>query len=179
MIHPGPARVFETERLYAREMSLADLDFIASLLADPEVMRYYPKPLSREEARGWIDRQLRRYQEHGHGLWLVLDRETDEPIGQVGLLLQRVDGVLEPEIGFLVHRPFWRRGYATEAAMATRDFAFDRLAHRHVISLIRPENLPSQGVARKLGMHRNRSTIFAELEHWVFTLTAPVGQEPR
>ena len=172
-IHPDPARVFETERLYAREMSHADLDFIASLLGDPEVMEHYPKPLSREEARGWIDRQLVRYREHGHGLWLVLDRETDEPIGQVGLLLQRVDGALEPEIGYLVHRPFWRRGYATEAARATRDHAFDRLGHRHVISLIRPENVRSQGVARKLGMHRDRSTTFAELEHWVFTLAAP------
>jgi ribosomal-protein-alanine N-acetyltransferase len=165
--------VFQTERLRAREMSLDDLDFIASLLADPEVMRFYPKVCSREESRGWIERQLARYAAHGHGLWLVLDRGTGEPVGQVGLLRQRVDEREEPEVGYLLHRPFWGRGYATEAARATRDHAFRVLGHPRVISLIRPENVPSQRVARRLGMAPVRTTTFAGLEHLVFAVSAP------
>jgi RimJ/RimL family protein N-acetyltransferase len=169
----GRVPVFRTERLEAREMSLADLDFIASLLADPEVMRFYPKRCSREEARGWIERQLKRYEAHGHGLWLILDRATREPVGQVGLLVQRVDDREEPEVGYLIHRPFWRRGYATEAALATRDHAFHVLGLPYVISLIRPENLPSQRVARRLGMAPDRTTTFAGLEHLVFKVSRP------
>ena len=153
-------------------MSLADLDFIAALLSDPEVMRFYPRVYSREEARGWIERQRQRYAAHGHGLWLILDRRTGEPVGQVGLLRQRVDGKEEPEVGYLLHRPFWGRGYATEAARATRDHAFHVLGHPYVISLIRPENLPSQRVARRLGMAPARTTTFAGLEHLVFAVSA-------
>jgi [ribosomal protein S5]-alanine N-acetyltransferase len=163
--------VFETERLRAREMSIGDLDFLASLLSDAEVMRFYPRRYDRSGARRWIERQLRRYERDGHGFWLVLERESDEPVGQVGLLMQSVDGRREPEVGYLIHRPFWRRGYATEAALATRDHALDERGYPRVISLIRPENLPSQGVARKLGMERERTTTFAGLEHWVFAVS--------
>lgn len=160
--------VFETERLIAREMSLDDLDFVARQLSDPEVMRFYPQPYSRAEAQGWIERQRKRYEEDGHGLWIVQSRDTGEPVGQVGLLLQSVDEQQEPEIGYLIHRPFWRRGFASEAAFATREYAFDVRRYPSVISLIRPDNLPSQGVARKVGMQPRRLTMFAGLEHWVF-----------
>src|SRR5262245_20357533 len=103
----------ETPRLVLREMSLGDLDFVAAMLADPEVMRFYPKCYSRDEAEAWVRRQLDRYARYGHGLWLVLDRAAGEPVGQVGLTIQMVDGAEEPEIGYLIHRPFWRRGLAT------------------------------------------------------------------
>ena len=163
--------ILESQRLALREMSMDDLDFVAAMLAHPDVMRFYPKCYSREEAAIWINRQLDRYRSHGHGLWLVMDRATGEPVGQVGLSPQIVDGVEEPEIGYLIHRPYWRQGLASEAAIAVRDHAFTELGKDHVISLIRPVNLPSQGVARKLGMRPNRTTTFAELEHIVFLLT--------
>lgn len=159
-------------RLVFREMAKGDLDFVAGMLAHPEVMRYYPKCYSRAEAEGWVQRQRDRYLRDGHGLWLVQDKTSGEPIGQVGLLLQQVDGVAEPEVGYLIHRPFWRRGYATEAALATRDFAF-AAGRDHVISLIRPENLPSQGVARKLGMTIAKTTVFAGFDHFVFAVARP------
>lgn len=166
--------ILETRRLILREMSPADLDFVADMLADPEVMRYYPKCYSREEAATWIGRQMNRYARHGHGLWLVLDKAGGQPVGQVGLLIQNLDGVEEKEVGYLIHRPFWRCGFATEAAMACRDHAFDVLGRQQVIALIRPENVPSQGVARKLGMtpgtHRVRHS---GLEHLVFSVSRP------
>jgi [ribosomal protein S5]-alanine N-acetyltransferase len=163
--------VFQTSRLSAREMSLDDLDFIATLLSDAEVMRFYPKCYSRVESQSWIERQLQRYSEHGHGLWLISERETSIPVGQVGVLLQLVDNQIEPEVGYLIHRPYWRRGYATEAARAARDYAFTVLDHAYVISLIRPENLPSQGVAQKLGMKSERTTTFHGLDHTVFSVS--------
>jgi RimJ/RimL family protein N-acetyltransferase len=77
-----PAKVIlETPRLILREMSLADLDFVAAMLADPEVMRFYPKCHSREESETWVQRQLNRYARHGHGLWLVREKATGQPRG--------------------------------------------------------------------------------------------------
>jgi len=149
-------------------MGHEDLDFIAGMLADPEVMRFYPKPLSRDESLAWIDRQVERYRTDGHGLWLVVEKTSGAPAGQVGLLNQLVDGVREDEIGYLIHRSFWRRGYASEAALGVRSYAWDTLKRRRVISLIRPGNLPSQGVARKLGMRVEKETLFRGLPHLVF-----------
>ncbi len=160
--------VLETPRLALRELTMADLDFVAAMLADPEVMRFYPKRYTRDESAAWIERQLGRYERDGHGLWLVASRETGQPVGQVGLVMQEVDGVREPEIGYLVHRPFWRRGFASEAAKAVRDHAFGALAKPHVISLVRPVNEPSAGVALTIGMTPERLTTFAGLEHRVF-----------
>jgi RimJ/RimL family protein N-acetyltransferase len=149
-------------------MEAGDLDFLAPMLADPEVMRHYPKPLSRPEAAAWIERQSGRYARDGHGLWLVERRDGSGPVGQVGLVTQEIDREELPEIGWMIHRPFARLGYATEAALAVRSAAFGRFGYSRVISLIRPENVPSQGVARKLGMTPLRETTFHGFRHVVW-----------
>lgn len=163
--------ILETPRLMLRELSLEDLDFVAGMLGDPQVMRFYPKCYSRDDTRAWLRRQLDRYELHGHGLWLVIEKATGEPVGQVGLVLQKVEETHQPEIAYLIHRTYWRRGFASEAAAGTRDYAFDVLNKPYVISLIRPENTPSQGVARKIGMRcENRLVQHAGLDHWVFSV---------
>ena len=164
--------VLDTPRLILCEMSLDDLDFVATMLADPVVMRYYPKCYSCEEANSWVERQTNRYAQYGHGLWLVSDKATGQPVGQVGLVTQNIRGVEETEVGYLIHRPFWRQGYATEAALACRDYAFDALGRQQVISLIRPENVPSQGVARKLDMQTELIHVqHGGFEHLVFSVS--------
>jgi RimJ/RimL family protein N-acetyltransferase len=165
----------ETARLALREMRADDLDFIASMLGDPEVMRFYPRVYTREDSRAWLVRQQRRYAEHGHGLWLVEDRLSGSPLGQVGLIEQEVDERTETEVGYLVARAQWRRGIATEAALALRDYAFTTLGRGRVISLIRAENLPSQGVARKLGMTHEKDVVWAGVPHRVYALARASG----
>src|SRR5262245_65901264 len=108
--------VLQTRRLALRRMDRGDLEFIARMLADPDVMRYYPKLYSRDEAKAWIERQEDRYARDGQGLWLVVDRITHELRGQCGLASQSVEGTSLPEIGYLVHRPYWRQAYVAEAA---------------------------------------------------------------
>lgn len=159
-----------TPRLALRPLTLADLDFVAAMLADPAVMRFYPQVHTRAEAEGWVRRQLARYERDGHGLLLVEQRRTREPVGQVGLVMQEVDGAIEPEIGYLIDSRYWRRGFASEAAGAVRDYAFGELQRPYVISLIRPVNLPSQGVARRLGMTPQRETVFHDFVHRVYRL---------
>ncbi|MGH7712452.1 MAG: GNAT family N-acetyltransferase [Gemmatimonadaceae bacterium] len=160
----------QTERLTLRELTHDDLDFVASMLSDPEVMRYYPKALTRAESLGWIEKQRARYTMDGHGLWLVSLVGSGEPVGQVGLALQHVDDGHEPEIGWLLHRPYWGHGYASEAAIAVRDHAFVALGMPYVISLIRPENEPSRRVAQRVGMIVQRRAIFHGYEHDVWRL---------
>jgi RimJ/RimL family protein N-acetyltransferase len=163
--------VLETTRLLLREMSLADLDFVAGMLADPQVMRFYTRCYSRDEAATWIRRQMERYELHGHGLWLAIDKDSAQPVGQVGLVVQNVEGTEEPEIGYLLHHPFWHCGLATEAASGVRDYAFGVLDKPRVVSLIRPENLPSQAVALRIGLSPEpRLVKHAGLDHRVFSL---------
>ncbi|HLG16634.1 MAG TPA: GNAT family N-acetyltransferase [Blastocatellia bacterium] len=123
--------ILETSRLLLRDLVPDDLDFVATMLAHPEVNRYYERQFDRYDAEVWLNRQIERYRRDGHGLWLALDRETGTPMGQVGLAIQEVESVSHPEIGWLLHRPFWGRGYATEAAAATRDAAFNRWLYEH------------------------------------------------
>ena len=92
-------------------------------------------------------------------------------MGQAGILRAEVDGREEPALGYLIHRPYWRRGYATEAAAAGLDYAFAKLDVPRVISLIRPENVPSLGVVRKLGMVEEGRTMYAGFDHLVWTIS--------
>jgi RimJ/RimL family protein N-acetyltransferase len=157
--------IFETSRLIAREMTLEDLDFVAHLMGDPEVMRCYPRCLTREEAREAILEQRRNYSTHGYGRWLIEDRAGGRPLGLVGVLPRRVEGLEEPEVACMIDRPCWRRGYASEAAAASRDHAFRKLEAPRVIALVRPVNVGSRGVARRIGMRPGRLIIHAGHDH--------------
>ena len=160
--------VVETPRLRLREMVPADLDFVATMLAHPDVSRYYERRFARADAQVWLERQFARYERHGHGLWLVEERETGEAVGQVGLAMQEVERECHPEIGWLLHRPFWGRGYATEAGAASRDLAFTRWKYPYVISLIRPINVPSRRVAERLGLTAGREVEFHGFTHLMY-----------
>lgn len=162
--------VLATDRLELRELTAGDLPFVAEMVGDAETMRYYPHKFTPLEARGWLQRQLDRYARDGHGLWLVVEQESGRRVGQVGLAIQDVDGGKEPEIGWLIHRRYQRRGFATEAGRAVRDHAFRSMGLGRVISLIRPINEPSQGVARKVGMEVERETDFHGYRHLVFAV---------
>jgi RimJ/RimL family protein N-acetyltransferase len=163
----------ETARLSLRELSLADLDFVAGMLADPQVMQFWPSPLSRAEAEAWIKRQLDRYARDGYGYWLVLEQASGQPVGQAGLLALEIDGVPETGLGYLFHRPFWGRGYATEAAEACLGHAFAALDKPQVVAPIRTENAASLAVARKLGMQVQKRTMYAGFEHLIFVASGP------
>jgi RimJ/RimL family protein N-acetyltransferase len=164
--------VLETERLQLRELEPADLDFVAAMLANPDVNRYYEKQFTREDSEIWLNRQMERYHRYGHGLWLAQKR-TGEPVGQIGLTIQLVEGRNRPEVGWLLHRPHWGHGYATEAGRACRDAAFGRWGYLELISLIRPGNEASQRVALRLGLEPGELVQFHGFPHIVFRVTRP------
>lgn len=163
--------ILQTERLVLRELTPDDLPFVQTLLFDEEVMRFYPQRYTEEDARQWLERQRDRYARDGHGFWLVAERDSGASVGQVGLVRHLVEGEYVSEIGYLIHRPYWRQGYASEAAAGVRDYAFGVLGRSVVSSMIRPFNHPSRGVARKIGMKPVKLTVFAGLEHLIHRLS--------
>ena len=154
--------ILTTQRLTLREMSEEDLPALRKILQDPEVMYAYAHAFSEQEVRAWLDRQLERYAGHGVGLWAVVLKDTGEMIGQCGLTWQDAGERRVLEVGYLFQKAHWHRGYATEAAVACRDHAFDALGADEVYSIIRDNNIASQNVARRNGM----SPRFTFVKHY-------------
>jgi RimJ/RimL family protein N-acetyltransferase len=142
-------------------MTSDDLDDMTRLLGDPEVMRHYPAPKSRDEALAWIEWNQRLYREHGFGLWIVSLRSTGEFVGDCGLTPQKVEGVVDVEIGYHVRADLQGQGYATEAAAACRNHARETLGVDRLIAITRPDNRPSQRVAEKIGLAFEREATAA------------------
>ena len=152
-----PPQDLPTSRLLNfRQMTMDDLDAMATLLGDEDVMRFYPRPKTRAEARAWIEWTHDNYARDGFGLWVVEDTDG-EFLGDCGLTWQTLDGAEDLEIGYHVVPARQGQGIATEGARACRDFARARGVERsdsHHCS----ENRPSQRVAEKVGMRWERST---------------------
>jgi RimJ/RimL family protein N-acetyltransferase len=158
----------ETERLILRKPELGDLDGYVQIWSDPEVVRFLGgRTQSREDVPHGIERMLKQWDRHGVGLFSVLRKEDERLVGRVGYLLwdperwvnamhEELEDPLELEIGWVIASAFWNKGYATEAAAACRDHAFDELGRDRVISLIAPENVASIRVAEKIGERYER-----------------------
>ena len=133
-------------------MTQADFPSLCEILQDKDVMYAYEGAFSDEEVQGWLDKQSERYKEYGFGLWAVVLKETGRMIGQCGLTMQDYDGSKVLEVGYLFQKKHWHCGYASEAAIACKEYAFDRLNAKEVYSIIRDTNIPSQNVAKRNGM---------------------------
>ena len=172
-------QILETQRLLLREFSLDDTNHLARVLSDAETMRFYAAPFDRTEVEEWIARNLRRYAKDSHGLWAMVLKANGELIGDCGLTVQNVDGTDEIEIGYHVHRDYWRQGLATEAARACRDFGFAHLPIDRLVSIIRPENLPSRRVAEKIGMTvwKEKEEVRVNFPHVVYSIRRWTARE--
>ncbi|MEU4015996.1 GNAT family N-acetyltransferase [Microbacterium sp. NPDC028030] len=140
-----------TDRLVFREMTENDLDAMADMLGDPEVMTFFPAPKTRDESAEWITRMQQRYREHGHGLWVIETHDGDF-VGDCGLTWQSVNDTPVLEVGYHVRRAMQRQGYATEAARACVELVAREFAPTLLTAIIHPANDPSRRVAENLGM---------------------------
>ncbi|WP_341945513.1 GNAT family N-acetyltransferase [Microbacterium sp. LWH11-1.2] len=150
----GPVRRLlpePTPRLRFREMTAGDLDAMAELLGDPEVMAYYPAPKTRSASADWIARMRDRYESHGHALWII---ETHDGVfvGDCGITWQSVNEAPVLEVGYHVHRSLQRQGLATEAARACVNLVAREFAPTLLTAIIHPDNTASRRVAENLGM---------------------------
>jgi RimJ/RimL family protein N-acetyltransferase len=141
----------DTERLRLRAFRQDDFETYAAICADPEVMRYLGegKPLTRSDAWRQMAMILGHWQLRGYGLWAVEDRATGILLGRIGFF--QPEGWPDFELGWMLRRQAWGKGYATEGARRAMAHAFTALGRDHLISLIRPGNDPSIRVAERLG----------------------------
>ena len=146
--------IIETERLLLREFTLNDFNALYEIMSDAETMQHYPKPFDEQRVKGWIERNLRNYRQYGFGLWAVVLKETGKLIGDCGLTIQSIEGVLLPEIGYHIHKKDWRKGYGSEAAKAVRDWAFTHTKYDCLYSYMKHTNVASYSTAQAIGMKK-------------------------
>jgi RimJ/RimL family protein N-acetyltransferase len=150
-----------TDRLQLRMFRPDDLEAYAAMCADPEVMRYLGdgKALSRADAWRQMAMILGHWQLRGFGLWAVEERASGDLVGRIGFF--QPEGWPGFELGWMLRRASWGKGYATEGGRRALAHAFTELGRTHLISLIRPTNQASIRVAERLGQSlEGRTELF-------------------
>src|SRR4051812_6215309 len=143
-------KALETERLRFRMFRDDDIDEYAAMCADPDVMRHLTgQPMTRLEAWRHMAMLLGHWTLRGYGMWAVEEKRSGELLGRIGF--HNPDGWPGFELGWTLKRAAWGKGYAAEGARFALNYAFTEMDRDHVISVIRPENLPSIRVAERLG----------------------------
>lgn len=151
--------ILETERLVLREMNQDDYRDLAEILQNSNVMYAYEHDFTDMDVQIWLDRQRKRYETYGFGLWAVILKNTKEMIGQAGLTLQPYKDTEVLEIGYLLKEKFWHYGYAREAAAGCKKYAFEVLKQDKVCSVIKVDNTSSIRVAESIGMRKEDTFI--------------------
>jgi RimJ/RimL family protein N-acetyltransferase len=171
--------LIQTARLCLRPMRGTDAESLSSVFGDPNVMAAFSSgPLDRTQVEAWVRRNLDHQDRNGYGLFAVLLRETGLLIGDCGLERMTVGEDSEVELGYDLRSDHWGRGYATEAALAVRDYAFGRLDLPRLISLIRRGNDASRRVAEKIGMQPAGEVERDGRVYWLYRLSRADQGDP-
>ncbi|MCB0762601.1 MAG: GNAT family N-acetyltransferase [Flavobacteriales bacterium] len=151
--------LFTSERLGFRSWLLSDLDWLAEMNANAQVMRYFPRIQSREESAGFIQRMRDMNEERNYCYWPVELLDSGESVGFVGLAYQTYEAHFNPstDIGWRLMPGYWGKGLASEAAASCLSYAFNNLSIKEIVSVAPRSNIPSLAVMRKIGMKREGS----------------------
>ncbi|GAA0477551.1 N-acetyltransferase [Paractinoplanes deccanensis] len=155
--------MIETQRLVLREWRDDDLDGLAAMNADPEVMRYIMdgSVLDRAQSAERLRRMRAVWEQHGFGLFAVEGRAEGVLLGWAGLAIPEFLPEVLPavEVGWRFAREFWGRGYATEAAREALRFGFEECGLERVVSIRHVDNVRSARVMAKLGLVHEFDTV--------------------
>ena len=163
--------VVQTSRLVLRHFTYEDIDALSLILNDPDVMRYSLDGVkTRSQTFHFIDNIIYYSQKYGFSLYAVIAKEQQQLIGFCGLLPWKFEGQNEVEIGYRLAKAYWEKGYATEAALAIRDYAWQKLELKKLFCIIEPENKRSIRVAQKLGMSYQENVMFRGLNVNVYSI---------
>jgi [ribosomal protein S5]-alanine N-acetyltransferase len=161
----------ETGRLVIREFDADDVDTMAGVYGDPEVMQHICLGvLDRDRTAALLD-DRREQEERGFSTWAVVERESGAVVGDVGFGLYAPTG--EPELGYTLSAAVWGRGYALEAARACVEAAFAHLPHRRLVAKIEPDNEQSLTIAERLGMRTIETVDINGRPHLLLALERP------
>lgn len=177
--------ICESERVFLRPYTQADFVQLHRILSDKETMYAWGHGFSKKESQEWLDKQLVHYQQYGFGIWAIVEKQSGEIIGNAGLNYAEINlkGKTQEvvEIGYLLHRDFWNKGYGSEVARMCVKYGFETLGLEEVYCLIKEDNLSSLKVAKKLSMQKVGEYLKPykgkKINHLVFKLDKKVWQE--
>ncbi|WP_334082261.1 glutamine-hydrolyzing GMP synthase [Helicobacter typhlonius] len=179
------AFVCESERVFLRPYTQADFAALHKTVSDKETMYAWGQGFSKKQSQEWLDKQLAHYQQYGFGIWAIIEKQSGAIIGNAGLnhteisLKGKTQKIVE--IGYLLHRNFWGKGYGSEVARMCVKYGFETLGLEEVYCLIKEDNKASIKVAKMLEMELIGKHIKnykgKELPHCVFRLEKKVWQE--
>lgn len=153
-------KIIETSKIILRELEETDLDPLAEIYADIEVMRYIGKGivLTYEQTKKSIENWKKYYANFGFGNWAAIEKESGKFIGLCGL--SWLEDKSDVEVSYLFAKQAWGKGYATETAKAINEFGFIKVGLKRIIALVYPQNTASIHVIEKLGMEYECDRIF-------------------
>ena len=160
--------ILETNRLILQTWAQTDMNELSEILSDAKVVRYVDDgtPFSLEKTRKFIDTMEKSMSENGFARWKVIEKLSGEIIGSCGFgKLSETD---EIELGYLLAKKHWGRGYATEIAKAALAYGFKKLNFREIIALTDFENIGSQKVLEKIGFTKRGIEIYKGEENPVY-----------
>lgn len=154
--------MLETERLILRLWREEDKEPFARMNANSDVMRYFPKTLSRAESDAAVERYKSHEEKYGYCFWAVEEKQSGDFVGFVGISNSPFEAHFTPcvEIGWRLAPEYWGKGYATEAAHASLKYGFDEVGLDEIVSFTTHNNLPSMAVMERIGMVRKEADDF-------------------
>ncbi|MFN8414627.1 MAG: GNAT family N-acetyltransferase [Anaerolineales bacterium] len=166
----NPIPTIKTSRLTLRPFHMDDVTALHLILNEPSILKYFPttSPPSIEKVEKTIDHQLTHWQTYGLGWWALTLLEKDELIGWCGLYF--IAETNETEVGYLLSKAHWGKGYATESAKASLDFGFQVLNKKEIIGLTHPENHASQHVLLKCGLTFTRKAEYFGMDMFRYSM---------
>jgi ribosomal-protein-alanine N-acetyltransferase len=161
--------LIETARLRLRMFRREDLDDLASMFSDPQVMRYVAdgKPAGRDVADKALTSVIDHWARYGFGRWAAEDKATSKFVGFGGL--RSLFGM--PEVVYHFTPPHWGKGLATELARASLRYGFEEHQFERIVAIAKPENTASIHVMEKLGMHFEMNTSYYDIDVLQYTVT--------
>jgi len=162
----------QTARLYFKKTSISDFDQWLEFFKDPSSFIHWAGQFDTPEieCRKWYDRQAERYENDEGGMNALIAKSSGKLVGYGGLLVQKVDGLPELEVAYSLLPKYRNLGFASEAAMKCRDYAFENTSIDSLISIISLTNTSSANVARKIGMQVEKQTFYKENQVNIFRL---------
>jgi len=145
---------FETERLIIRKMTENDFDGLKYYLSDKETMSFYKEPFDDTKVKRWLDFSLSNYKTYGFGWYALVLKETGKIIGDCGLSMQIINHRIKPELGYHIHKDYWRKGLGKEASKVIIDWYFKETPFNELYSYMEKENVASWSLAVANGMKK-------------------------
>lgn len=160
-----------TQHLTLRPLTMNDIEAMFHVFSEQDMLKYFPNPNppTMERVQKMIENQIQHWEEHGLGWWAVVPQGETEVAGWSGL--QYLPETNETEVGYMLSRKFWGRGYSTEGARAGLEFGFKTLDIDQIVGLVHPENIASQRVLLKCGMTFTYQANYFGMEMFRYQIT--------